>query len=82
MTWHFTMKLPAHLSESLFPLQLMAFLVKVFDLNAIILLVICVTKLSKLLFHSLFLVSSECLNFSKHSPFSQYLKSITDSSSD
>ena len=56
MTGHLAMELPTHLPESLFALEFFASLVKVLNLDSVVLLVAFVAKLSELLFHSFLFV--------------------------
>ncbi len=58
MTGHFAMELPTHLPECLFALEFLASLVKVLNLDSVILLVALVAKLTELLLNGLLLVSA------------------------
>ena len=73
------MELPAHLSKCLFALQLPTLLVKISEFNSVFFLVRFISELLELLINSFFFVSSYCNNFSKHAPFSEYLKRVSNS---
>jgi hypothetical protein len=70
---HLAMKLPAHLPECLFTLQLSTFLVEILDLDTVSILIVSVTELSKLLFNSLFFVSTYGCCLTEHPSVSEYL---------
>jgi hypothetical protein len=79
MAWHFTMELPAHLSECFLSLKFLASLIEVFELYSIIILILSCSEFLELILNRNLFIATYGLNLSKHAALSEVLKCESDS---